>query len=94
MFTFLGDVREAVVKVRQFVESESAFFNAFMEGMRLSSSLYLMLIWIRVLKYIFQNLSEVAEKMKKTHPSFQEFLREKTTDAYIDGLCKSMKPYV
>ena len=70
MFTFLGDVREALVKVRQFVELESAFFNAFMEGMRLSSSLYLMLIWIRVLKYIFQNPSKVAEKMKKTHPSF------------------------
>ena len=92
MFTFLGDVRQAIVKIRQYVESESAFFNAFLEeGLRFSSSLYLTLIWVRVLKYIFQNPSQVAEKMKKSHPCFQEFLIKQTTEAYIDGLCESLK---
>ena len=69
MFTFLGDVQETIFKTRrQYVESESAFFNAFMEeGMRFNSSLYLTLIWIRILKYIFQNPSQVADKKSKHH---------------------------
>ena len=42
---FLDDVREAINKMRSYVESESAFFNAFLEeGLRISSSLYLCLI--------------------------------------------------
>ena len=92
MFTFLGDVQEAVNKIRQYVESESTFFNEFLEeGMRFSSSLYLMLIWIRVLKFIFQSLNDVAERMKKLHPFFKDFLTKRTTEAYIDGLCQSLK---
>ena len=56
IYLFLSDVREAIYKFRQYVESEFAFFNAFMEkGLRFSSSLYLYLIRVRVLKYIFQN---------------------------------------
>ena len=65
MFTFLGDVQEAIRKIQLYVESDSTFFNVFLkEGMLFSSLLYLILIWIRVLKLIFQNLIEVAEKMK------------------------------
>ena len=65
MFSFLGDVQEAIPKIQLYVESDSSFFNAFLkEGMLFSSLLYLILIWIRVLKLIFQNLIEVAEKMK------------------------------
>ena len=92
MFTFLGNVREAFCKIKRYVESEPAFFNTFLEeGLRISSSLYLTLIWVRVLKYIFQNTSQVVGKMKKSHPCFQEFLRKKTTEAYVDGLCESLK---
>ena len=62
MFTFLGDVQETLRKIEQYVKLESIFFNTFLaEGMRFSSSHYLMLIWIRVLKFIFQNPIEVAE---------------------------------
>lgn len=92
MFTFLGNVREAFCKIKGYVESEPAFFNTFLEErLRISSSLYLTLIWVRVLKYIFQNTSQVVEKMKKSHPCFQEFLRKKTREAYVDGLCESLK---
>ena len=74
MFTFLGNLREAIVKVRLFVESESAFFNGFTEeGMTFNSLLYLMLIWIRVLKYIFQNPSQFAERMKNFIPASRNF---------------------
>ena len=68
------------------MESESTFFNAFLEeGVRFSSLLYLMLIWIMVLKFIFQNPIEVAEKMKTLHPFSQNFLQKRTMEAYIDG---------
>ena len=74
MFTFLGDVEEALGKIEQYVKLESAFFNTFLaEGMRFSSSLYLMLIWIRVLKFIFQNPIEVAEKRKTSQHFFHVF---------------------
>ena len=44
MFIFLGDVRQAIIKVRQYVESESAFFYLFLDGwLWFSSSLYLTL---------------------------------------------------
>ena len=62
IFFISGDVREALQKVKQYVTSESAFFNAFLEeGLRFSSSMYLCLIWIRVLKHVFENPSEAFE---------------------------------
>ena len=74
MFTFLGDVQEAICKIQQYVRSESTFFNAFLEEeMRFSSLLYLILIWITVLKFIFQNPIEGAEKMMTSHPFFHDF---------------------
>ena len=30
-------------------------------------------------------------KIKKLHPCFQDFLRKQTREAYIDGLCESLK---
>ena len=72
-FIFLGDVREAVNKIRKYVESESAFFNAFLEeGLRFSSSLHLCLIWIRVLKHVLQNPKEAADHLIN-HPFFKKF---------------------
>ena len=88
---FLGDVREAINKVRRYVESESAFFNAFLEeGLRFSSSLYLCLIWIRILKHVFQNPKEAADHLIN-HPFFKEFVARPSTETYIDGLCESLQ---
>ena len=44
-----------------------------------------------VLKFIFQNPIEVAEKMKTLHPFSQDFLQQRTMEAYIDGLCELLK---
>ena len=83
-------MREAVNKIRKYVESESAFFNAFLEeGLRFSSSLHLCFIWIRVLKHVFQNPKEAADHLIN-HP-FQEIWSRPSTEAYIDGLCKSLQ---
>ena len=71
---FLDDVREAINKIRRYVESESAFFNAFLEeGLRFSSSLYLCLIWIRILKHVFQKPDEAADHLIN-HPFFRDSL--------------------
>ena len=43
------------------------------------------------MKYIFQNPSQVAEKIKKLHPYFQGFLKRQRMKAYIDRLCESLK---
>ena len=88
---FLGDVREAINKVRRYVESESAFFNAFLEeGLRFSLSLYLCLIWIRILKHVFQKPNEAADQLIN-HPFFREFVTRPSTETYIDGLCESLQ---
>ena len=77
--------------MRRFVTSESAFFNAFIEkGLRFSSSLYLCLIWIRVLRHVFENPKEAVEYLK-SHPFFKEFVIRPSTDAYINGLCDSLQ---
>lgn len=73
------------------MESESAFFNAFLEeGLRFSSSLYLCLIWIRVLKHVFQYPKEAADHLIN-HPFFKEFVAKPSTETYIDGLCESLR---
>ena len=70
---------------------ESAFFHAFVEeGLRFSSSLYLCIIWIRVLRHVFENPKEAAEYLK-SHPFFKEFVSRPSTDAYMDGLCASLQ---
>ena len=61
-------------KVKQYVTSESAFFNAFIEeGLRFSSSLYLSLIWIHMLKPVFENPNKAAGYLK-SHPFFNSLL--------------------
>ena len=90
-FTILGDIRETVEKVRRFVESELAFFNAFLEvGLRFSSLMYLCLIWIRVLKHVFQNKGEAAKHLKNQH-FFKKLVARPSTEAYIEGLCNSLQ---
>ena len=77
-------------KIRKYVESESAFFNAFLEGeLKFSASLYLCLIWIRILKHVFQYPNEAADHFVN-HPFFKEFVAEPSTETYIYGLCKSL----
>ena len=69
-------------KIRKYVESESAFFKAFLEaGLKFSASLYRCLIWIRI---------EAADHLVN-HPFFKEFVAEPSTETYIDGLCKSLQ---
>ena len=83
---------QTIIKIKQYVESQSAFFNIFLEeGLQFGSSLYVMLVWVRFRKYIFQKPSQVVNKIKKLHPCFQDFLRKQTREAYIDGLCESLK---
>ena len=87
----LSDVREALSKVRRFVTSKSAFFNAFIqESLRFSSCLYLYLIWICTLRHVFENPKEAVEYLK-SHPFFKEFVSSPSTDAYIDALCNSLQ---
>ena len=86
----LGDVQEALNKVKQHVTADSAFFNAFLEeGLRLSSSVYLCLIWIRVLKHVFQNPNEAVEHLKSYH-FYKNIVSRLCTVAYMDGFCESL----
>ena len=62
------------------------------EGLRFSSLLYLLLIWIRATKFVFGNPDQIAKMMQGcTHPCFQNFFKKQSTDSYIEGLCKSLK---
>ena len=65
----LGDIEHALKKIRKFVCSKLAFLEAFIEeGLKFSSSLYLMLIWIHIFKFVFENPTEV-----KKHSVLQQF---------------------
>ena len=86
----LGDIEHALKKIRKFVCSKLAFLEAFIEeGLKFSSSLYLMLIWIRILKFVFENPAEVNKQMVNI-PFFHKFQKMPTANNYIDCLVKSM----
>ena len=90
-YIILCDIKEALEHVKKYVLPESAFFNAFHEeGRRFSSSFYLCLIWIQVLKHALQNPNEAAENLKN-HPFFKKFVSRLSTDVYTDGLCCSLE---
>ena len=78
------------MQTKKFVCSKLAFLNAFIEeGLKFSSLLYLLLIWIRVLKFVFENPIEVSKHMVNV-PFFGGFQKLPTCEHYIDGLDKSM----
>ena len=52
--------------------------------------MYLCLIWIRVLKHVFQNPDEEAKHLKD-NPFFKKFVARPSTEAYIEGLCNSLQ---
>ena len=59
------------------------------EGFKFSSSLYLLLIWVRVLRFVFENPSKISEHMVNV-PFFHEFQKSPTCENYIDALVNSM----
>ena len=60
----LGNIEDALQKIKRFVCSKSSFLEAFIEeGLKFTSSLYLMLIWIRVLRFVLENPEEVNKQM-------------------------------
>ena len=73
--------------MREFAESESAFFDTFLqEGLRFSSSMYLCLMCPRVLKHVFQNPDKAAN-----HLFFRKFVARPYTETYREGLCNSLQ---
>ena len=61
------------------------------EELRFSSSLYLLLIWIRATKHVFENHDQITKKIAgSTHPFLQDFIKKLTQDS-IEGLCRSLK---
>ena len=59
------------------------------EGLKFSSSLYLLLIYVRVLRFVFENPSKTSEHMVNV-PFFHEFQKSPTCENYIDALVNSM----
>ena len=52
--------------------------------------MYLCLVWIRVLKHVFQNPDQ-TEKHLKNHPFLKKLVARPSTEAYIEGLCNSLQ---
>ena len=52
--------------------------------------MYLCLIWIQVLKHVFQNPDQAARHLKD-NPFFKKFVARPSTEAYIEGLCNSLQ---
>ena len=61
------------------------------KGLRFSF-FYLLLMWIRGTKYVFENPDKITKKMAgSTHPFFQDFIKKLIEDSYIEVLCRSLK---
>ena len=61
-----GNVEDALKKIKKLIFWKSAFFQAFIEeGLKFTSSLYLMLIWIRVLRFVCENPMEVGKQIRQ-----------------------------
>ena len=87
----LGDVSQALQHLQLLLQSRGAFFNEFiMEGLRFSSSLYLMLIWLRVFQWVLNNPNSVKEKLNPSLANFRSFFEDPSADTYIEGIIRHM----
>ena len=72
-----------------YAQSQRFSTHSSRKGLKLSSSIYLMLIWIWILKFLFENPVEVSKHMVHV-PFFHEFQKALTCEHYIEALVKSM----
>ena len=86
-----GNVEESLKHVRKFLQRKQYVRLFIEEGLRFSSSLYLMLIWMRVFQWILDNPDKVIEEMASNLPNFKQFYKSPSTDHYIQGLIESFK---
>ena len=87
----LGDVSQALQHLQLLLQSRGAFFNEFiMEGPRFSSSLYLMLIWLRAFQWVLNNPNSVKEKLNPSLANFRSFFEDPSADTYIKGIVSHM----
>ena len=73
--------------LKKLVCCKSAFLNAFVEeGLKFSSSLYLLLIWMRVLKFVFENPIEVSKNMVNVPFSLTTFKKRRLVRITLTAL--------
>ena len=87
----LGDVSQALQHLQLLLQSRGAFFNDFiMEGLRFSSSLYMMLIWLRAFQWVLNNLNSAKEKLNPSLANFRSFFEDPSADTYIEEIIRHM----
>ena len=84
---FLQVTLDAIGSTKKLVCCKSAFLNAFVEeGLKFSSSLYLLLIWMRVLKFVFENPIEVSKNMVNVPFSLTTFKKRRLVRITLTAL--------
>ena len=86
-----GNVEESLKQIRKFLQRKQYVCLFIEEGLRFSSSLYLMLIWMRVFQWVLDKPDKVIEEMASNLPNFKNFYKPPSTDHYIEGLIESLK---
>ena len=87
----LGYVSQALRHLQLLLQSKGAFFDEFiMEGLRFSSSLYMMLIWLRAFQWVLNDPNSVKEKLNPSLTNFRSFFDNHSADTYIEGIIRHM----
>ena len=61
-----------------------------MEGLRFTSSLYTMLIWLRGFQWVLNNPKSVKEKLNPTLTNFRSFFDDPSAVTYIGKIIRHM----
>ena len=61
-----------------------------MEGLRFTSSLYTMLIWLRGFQWVLNNPKSVKEKLNPTLTNFRSFFDDPSAVTYIEKIIRHM----
>ena len=61
-----------------------------MEGLRFTSSLYTMLIWLRGFQWVLNNPKSVKEKLNPTLTNFRSFFDDPSAVIYIEKIIRHM----
>ena len=82
-------MEESLAELRKLLQKKKYIRHFIEEGLRFSSSMYLLLIWMRVFQWVLDNPHDVQKELYSSLPHFNKFCKSPTTDNYLKGLTNS-----
>ena len=80
-------MEESLAELRKLLQKKKYIRHFIEEGLRFSSSMYLLLIWMGVFQWVLDN---PQKELSSSLPHFNKFYKLLTTDNYLKGLTNSL----